>query len=348
MIRFRLKSLAILAFVAVFLLGAAGQASAKTRLVPKADSFIVFLDYSGSMAMKHQTLGEESIVLAKQFLKKFNAAVPEREYESRFYTFGPFEWKLGGTYDRAIMDRAIDGIATGYTVSGRLTPMGNGLMKLDTAVENMKKNIAVIVVSDGKNNLGHDPVEEAKNIYAAHPGQVCFHVVSFADTEDGQRVLDAIAGLNACSVSASGPELLASDMALKDFVQKVFFDEEEIMEEVKKEEPMQDIIPLRVNFDFDSSRIKEEMTPILDEAADIIKGKDKSVLLEGHTCNIGTEEYNKGLSDRRAKSVQKYLKDKGVPAERMSTMGLGESQPKYDNNTREGRKLNRRVEIIFQ
>ncbi|SKA78778.1 OmpA family protein [Desulfobaculum bizertense] len=342
MIRMRMKSLVTLAFVGVFLMCIASVASARVELVPKADSFTLFQDYSGSMAMKHQDLGEEKIVLAKHFLQRFNENVPDRDYEARFYTSSPYKWMLGGKYDRDIMGRTIDKLNTGYTVSNRLTALGRDMGKLDSAITDMKKKNAIILVSDGENNLGMDPVEEARQLYANHPGEMCIHVVSFADTEEGQKTLDDIAALNPCSVSVYGPDLLCNDDAMKDFVKRVFFDEVMVDDE--------EVIPLRINFDFDSAKIRPDMMPILDEAAELIKKHEgmAGVILEGHTCNIGTEEYNMGLSQRRADSVKKYLVDHGVDGNMLSTKAYGESMPKYDNNTKEGRRLNRRVEIVFE
>jgi len=86
---------------------------------------------------------------------------------------------------------------------------------------------------------------------------------------------------------------------------------------------------------------------VLDEAARILqeRGDLKEVVIEGHTCWIGTEKYNQGLSERRAKSVRDYLVKKGVSAERLSAVGFGETQPMADNKTRTGRQMNRRVEF---
>ena len=63
---------------------------------------------------------------------------------------------------------------------------------------------------------------EAAAIYQAQPG-ICFHVISFADTEEGQAVLDKIAGLNSCSVSVKGADLMADQNALNQFVADVFY-----------------------------------------------------------------------------------------------------------------------------
>ena len=111
--------------------------------------------------------------------------------------------------------------------------------------------------------------------------------------------------------------------------------------------PVREKIILRgINFDFDKSAVKPEFEPILDEAARILEAHpDVSVVVEGHTCWIGTAKYNQGLSERRARSVQKYLVNQGVAATRMTAIGHGETQPIADNGTEEGRRVNRRVEF---
>jgi OOP family OmpA-OmpF porin len=75
------------------------------------------------------------------------------------------------------------------------------------------------------------------------------------------------------------------------------------------------------------------------------ENRDKGVELEGHTDSIGTEQYNQGLSERRAASVRDYLQKKGVDSGRITSRGFGESKPIADNKTRDGRAKNRRVEI---
>jgi OOP family OmpA-OmpF porin len=72
---------------------------------------------------------------------------------------------------------------------------------------------------------------------------------------------------------------------------------------------------------------------------------DLKVVIEGHTCNIGTDAYNQKLSERRAQSVHDYLVRNGVSSTKLSTVGRGETQPMADNKTKSGRELNRRVEF---
>ena len=66
---------------------------------------------------------------------------------------------------------------------------------------------------------------------------------------------------------------------------------------------------------------------------------------QGHTDSVGPEAYNLKLSERRAQAVLDYMLKKGIPFGQMAAVGYGESQPATSNDTKEGRALNRRVEI---
>ena len=68
--------------------------------------------------------------------------------------------------------------------------------------------------------------------------------------------------------------------------------------------------------------------------------------IEGNTDSVGSDEYNQGLSERRAEAVRSYLAQQGVPESSMTAKGLGEGQPIASNSTAEGRQQNRRVELI--
>jgi len=100
------------------------------------------------------------------------------------------------------------------------------------------------------------------------------------------------------------------------------------------------------NFEFDSAKLRSDAIKKLDEVVSFAeKYKDAQLESAGHTCNIGTEAYNQQLSERRAASVKAYLVKKGVSADRIVSIGYGETKPMSDNNTRAGRESNRRVEV---
>ena len=99
-------------------------------------------------------------------------------------------------------------------------------------------------------------------------------------------------------------------------------------------------------FDFDKYALKPEGKAKLDDLVSKMAGMNLEVIIAvGHTDNIGTKEYNLGLSERRANAVKEYLVSKGVEKNRIYTEGKGLSQPIASNSTAEGRAKNRRVEV---
>jgi peptidoglycan-associated lipoprotein len=102
-----------------------------------------------------------------------------------------------------------------------------------------------------------------------------------------------------------------------------------------------------VYFDFDRYSLRPEATRVLDEAvAALRENATLRVEIEGHTCSIGTAEYNLALGDRRANAVKDYLVSRGVTADRLRTVSYGEERPKYDNSREETRRLNRRAALV--
>lgn len=77
------------------------------------------------------------------------------------------------------------------------------------------------------------------------------------------------------------------------------------------------------------------------------KYPDRTAAIEGYTDSVGTEDYNQGLSERRADSVRAYLVSQGVDSSRLSASGKGERSPVAGNDTAEGRQQNRRVEVVI-
>ena len=98
-------------------------------------------------------------------------------------------------------------------------------------------------------------------------------------------------------------------------------------------------------FDFDSAELKPGMEAALTDLADKIKASagHETLTIVGHTDSIGSEEYNQGLSERRAQSAAAFLESLGIDS--ISTSGMGETQPVADNGTKEGRAMNRRIEV---
>lgn len=102
-------------------------------------------------------------------------------------------------------------------------------------------------------------------------------------------------------------------------------------------------------FDFDSYDLRNDTREKLDRIAEAIKKKypDREIIVEGHTDSKGEKDYNLSLSEKRAMRVSEYLKSKSGH-DKFSYKGYGQNNPMADNATAEGRKKNRRVEIIIK
>ena len=104
-----------------------------------------------------------------------------------------------------------------------------------------------------------------------------------------------------------------------------------------------------VNFELDSAKLTADSTATLDDAVQILtRHADLKVEIAGHTDSQGAEDYNQGLSERRAQTVADYLVSNGANADNISVKGYGEAEPVADNNTEKGRADNRRVELRQQ
>jgi len=110
------------------------------------------------------------------------------------------------------------------------------------------------------------------------------------------------------------------------------------------------IIGEKVYFDTNKATIKAVSFPLLNEVARIIRENPgiQRIDIEGHTDSDGSAAYNRGLSDKRAKSVRKYLIGQGIAAKKLTGKGYGEDQPIADNTTPEGKEQNRRVEFLVR
>lgn len=121
------------------------------------------------------------------------------------------------------------------------------------------------------------------------------------------------------------------------------------LEKVSKDQRGQVItLPSGLLFKSGKAILNVAARPRLDEVAVALKKlPDRKLVIEGHTDATGSEDVNIDLSERRAKAVKDYLVSKGVPEDRVTTLGAGPSRPIADNGSREGRAMNRRVEIVI-
>ena len=109
------------------------------------------------------------------------------------------------------------------------------------------------------------------------------------------------------------------------------------------------VIHDKILFEVDKAVIRTESHGLMDEITQVVKDNPQilKISIEGHTDGDGSVKYNQSLSDKRSAAVLQYLIDHGVPQERLTSKGFGESKPIGDNATPEGKEANRRVEFII-
>jgi len=264
------------------------------------------------------------------------------------------------------------------------TPMAVAIDAAKNDLKSIPGYTAVIIVSDGQETDGV-ALPAAKALIKQYPDRICFYTIQVGDCPAGKGLMEEIAKIGGCGFSVKADDIASSqgmaDFVEKVFLAKVEKAKKVEVEKVKKIEkvkPAKKVVRLdsdgdgvyddldkcpgtpkgakvdergcwtlgNVLFDFDKWNIKQKFTHLFDHVVDVLKKNPYLKLkLEGHTCDIGPTEYNQGLSERRASSVQKYLEGKEIEASRLESIGYGESRPAYPNATRQGRANNRRVEL---
>ena len=115
----------------------------------------------------------------------------------------------------------------------------------------------------------------------------------------------------------------------------------------KAVEPI-DLVGLRIQYAFDDYSLSSKAKENLEKLAGWMKQADTAkIQVEGHACEIGTNEYNLALGERRANSAKTYLEGLGIGAGRLSTISYGEERPLDPGHTEEARSKNRRAEFVM-
>lgn len=150
------------------------------------------------------------------------------------------------------------------------------------------------------------------------------------------RLVDHTTGLRGFAT-----EIRSEDTSLDDRLARLGAEETELEVRIR--------LPGFILFDFNSDAIRPDAKRTLLELVEVLKAYGtRPVRIEGHTDSIASNEYNQQLSERRAGAVTGWLESHDVAADRLTTVGHGESQPVATNDTAAGRQLNRRVEVVVE
>jgi len=200
--------------------------------------------------------------------------------------------------------------------------------------QNAAKAAGGVVIGDFTNsNVLRDSAEK---YMVESPGGTSYErVTNLKFTKGGNETfvtVAASAAYNDYSILIVERQAMNQDIAVNELVDKLNKD---------------GFITLYVNFDTNKAVIKPESGKTLDDAASVLKAASTlSIVVGGHTDNVGTPEANLKLSDERAKAVVAALVQRGIAADRLSAKGFGQTQPIADNRMEDGRAKNRRVELV--
>ena len=290
-------------------------AKADEVLLKKADYISVIIDQSGSMYMKDKCHKETKMAIAKKAVANVVKNVPSIGYDTRLSLASKDVELVNAKFDKEVLLSKVANVKEEGKIYGNYTNLETALSK-ECVIDVKARKSAVILVTDGDWNQGKNPVERVKELYAKKDCVV--HVISLADTPEGEKTISEIASLNDKTIVVNACALLEEKTA-KEFAEYVFYG---------------NYTPVEVFFAFDS-----EVVPS-GELVKIAKFKEMEllydkVIVEGCACVTGDETYNKVLSTKRAKNVAKAVNTEDF-------YGAGECT-KYGE-----KKFNRHAKIILK
>lgn len=318
-------------------------ASDDSGAIRMADNFFIVYDPSDEMDVPYRNTGLTRLEAEKYIIMESNSTLPELGWQAGLYP----HWKGGlwlpsspmafkpyhplQRYERQNYAQAIDQLPTLPTGPAMLQ---RGLMKLEHML-GLPGRTEVFIFSTGNDStfkpMEPQPLEQAKKL--ADTFDVCFTIVSSAKEPEAQKLLDSIASVNSCS------QVIDFDT--------VYQNPEHLLGKLyaKTDDSFKNIL-----FDFDKSVIKPEHAATLDRLGQfLIDHQNAYAVLSGFTDNIGTEAYNIKLSQRRAESVQRYLRTHfNISDSRMLLYWYGYAKPYASNKSEAGRSLNRRVTVMIR
>jgi len=317
----------------------------KDDFIKTADNFIVLMDTSQSMNHRWAKDSTKSkLEVAKEILVNGEQALPDLGYNAALYEFSPTEalYPMGPLnkekFAQAINDIKAD--AEGATFLPR------ALRDLEPVLQGASGKTVVFVFTDGTfSEIGpglKDPGDLTTELAAKY--DVCFYVIGDGTSTRAQKRLEDMARSNECSRLIPFAKFVDNPQYNSGALYVVKTSSEvQTVTEMKTTGAAGD----NILFDFGSAALGMEYHDELDKVAEYMQSNPTSyAVLAGYTDSVGSEEYNLGLSRRRAESAAAYLMNSAnVDEDRIVLQWFGELNPVAGNDTAEGRKLNRRVEV---
>ena len=311
------------------------QPLVKEMWTPKVDNLVLILDASSSMSEGYNDL--EKFDIGRHVISRFNKTMPDLPIKVALRSFGhAIRYSYESTvpvyslsnYSRAGVDNALSQIVP----AGGPSPMAKSFKAAAEELKASQGKIAMLVVSDGK-DMDSAALQAAKDLNAKYGDRLCIYTVLIGDDEAGRALLADISAVTGCGKAISADQI-DNGQAMADFVVDVLLNKADswIFKDIK--------------FESDKDVLMASSYSTLDKIVAILTDNPNiAVEVQGHTDSTASAAYNIDLSQRRAKTVMKYLTGKGIEASRMKARGYGEGRPIDTNATEAGKANNRRVEL---
>jgi len=313
------------------------------QLVKTADNAIILFDSSRSMAKPLKGTETPRLEALGETLATRLAWLPDLGYNFGLYLYTPWtELYPMQPFDKAKFANAIQQLPK---EAGGETLLIQALEKLDPILAGLSGKTVVFLFSDGQYSRYKRldrPYQKAREL--ANKYDVCFYVISTAEKKQHEKTLQDIADVNECSRVIA----FATYMNRPSYNSGALFVVRANTELVTVTE--EKVVGARCDnilFGFDNEAILPEYQEQMNKIGGFMQNNPNSyVVMHGYADSAGPSEYNMKLSHRRAESAANYLAGNfGIEPERMVVMWFGSLNPTAPNDTPEGRKLNRRVEI---
>ena len=322
------------------------------EVVKNADNFIVLYDASGSMQDPYKETGMKKITLAEKIFSERAARLPGLDWNAGLYVYTPwksfYEMQPFNKEKFAAAISEMERYEPSISYKNQPTPLGDAIMNLDPILAKLSGNTAVFVFSDGQYTSGArkvGPVKAAAQIASKY--DVCFYILSSAETSESKLLVNSLASMNTCSRVITFDEVLSRPEYT---IGALYIVRDKALVETELISKVVGVDLDNILFDFDKSDIRPEYNDELNALGKFLQDNPKAyVLIEGFTDTKGDVAYNMYLSRDRAENVKNYLmKNFNIDEDRLVVVWYGQAVPTAGEETKEGRQLNRRVRLAIR
>jgi len=215
------------------------------------------------------------------------------------------------------------------------TPLADAIALSNGVVKNIEKKM-IILLSDGKETCGGNPFVEAEKLYKEYGIKINLQVIGYAVDKATKEELQKISRIGKNWNYYDAKDINSLNRAIDTILTQNNIRDTSIWVNSNK---------FAFEFSSGSIALKEEYIAKIFKIYDYLKQNNKHIIIIGYTDSVGSATSNITLSLQRAKMVESKLIELGMDASRIQVRGEGESNPIASNDTEEGRRENRRVEI---